>query len=392
MSSNKNRQFDYIYAEGNIVAVFNEEGNRMSYTSWNTPQTQTSFTFDRGFTGHEHYDCMHIINANARLYDPVIGRFFSPEPFVQAPDFTQAYNRYSYCMNNPVMYSDEDGEFWHIIAGAIIGGAINLYTNWENIDNFWEGLSSFAVGAGSGALTAANPLVGSIAGSAAINAHNEITKTTGQGNGFSKVDWGNVILNAGVGAFTGGLSYGAGSFVSTLKIGNTPIADKILDVCGVKNLNAKTFLGNAFNGTLAGGLSGITSGVSNGAITGNWDIWNYMWRGAVFGCGGSLAYSGITTLGYEMQLKYGRQPGLDSSTIESSAVMADNAVNQLNTYETPVPTIGVFELQEITIVPNSMTSASVYLPALYHPYLVPPTSYQYNSPTFYRLIPLLRIP
>ena len=40
---------------------------------------------------------------NARLYDPVIGRFFSPDPFVQAPDFTQNYNRYSYCMNNPVM-------------------------------------------------------------------------------------------------------------------------------------------------------------------------------------------------------------------------------------------------------------------------------------------------
>lgn len=47
-------------------------------------------------------------NANARLYDPVIGRFFSPDPFVQAPDFTQNYNRYSYCLNNPVMFSDTD--------------------------------------------------------------------------------------------------------------------------------------------------------------------------------------------------------------------------------------------------------------------------------------------
>jgi hypothetical protein len=34
----------------------------------------------RGFTGHEHYPYFKIINMNGRLYDPVIGRFFSPLP------------------------------------------------------------------------------------------------------------------------------------------------------------------------------------------------------------------------------------------------------------------------------------------------------------------------
>ena len=106
---------------------FDPWGNRMSYSAWNTPQTQTLFTFDRGFTGHEHYDILGIINTNARLYDPVIGRFFSPDPFVQAPDFTQAYNRYSYCMNNPVMYSDEDGESV-TAAILIIGTIVGMYS------------------------------------------------------------------------------------------------------------------------------------------------------------------------------------------------------------------------------------------------------------------------
>jgi RHS repeat-associated protein len=49
------------------------------------------------------------INMNARLYDPVIGRFFSPDKFVQIPDFTQSYNRYSYCLNNPLHYTDPSG-------------------------------------------------------------------------------------------------------------------------------------------------------------------------------------------------------------------------------------------------------------------------------------------
>ena len=290
------------------------------------------------------------------------------------------------------MYCDEDGEVWHIIAGAIIGGAVNLYSNWDNIDNFWEGVTTFLVGAGSGALTAVNPLLGSVVGSAVTEAHNEITKSTGQGNGFSNVDWGNVALKAGIGAGTGALSYGAGSFVSKLKIGNIPLADKILDKCGIQNLNTRTFLGNAINGTLAGGLSGTTTGIVNGAVTGNWDMWNHIWRGAAFGCAGSLVYSGITTAGYQLQLKYGRLPELNSNTIESTSVVADNAINQLNTYETSVPTIGPFELQEMTIVPQSSTFATIYLPEVYHPYLVAPASYQYYSPTFYLLIPLLRIP
>ena len=63
-----------------------------------------------GFTGHEHYTGLKVINMNGRLYDPVIARFFSPDNFVQLPDFTQSYNRYSYCLNNPLQWVDPSGE------------------------------------------------------------------------------------------------------------------------------------------------------------------------------------------------------------------------------------------------------------------------------------------
>lgn len=37
----------------------------------------------RGFTGHEHLDRTGFIHMNGRVYDPVLGRFLSPDPLVQ---------------------------------------------------------------------------------------------------------------------------------------------------------------------------------------------------------------------------------------------------------------------------------------------------------------------
>ena len=49
---------------------------------------------------------------NGRLYDIATCRFLSPDPYVQMPDNTQNLNRYSYCLNNPLVYTDPDGEFF----------------------------------------------------------------------------------------------------------------------------------------------------------------------------------------------------------------------------------------------------------------------------------------
>ena len=69
--------------------------------------------FRRGYTGHEHLAPFGIINMNGRIYDPISASFFSPDPFVVDPSNTQAFNRYSYCLNNPLMYTDPSGEFIH---------------------------------------------------------------------------------------------------------------------------------------------------------------------------------------------------------------------------------------------------------------------------------------
>ncbi|MBR1549665.1 MAG: hypothetical protein IJ634_03420 [Bacteroidales bacterium] len=106
---------------------FDPWGNRMKADDWATSLDGTELSFHRGFTGHEHYDRFRIINMNARLYDPVIGRFFSPDPLVTNPYSTQGFNRYSYCGNNPVMYIDKNGESTLLIA-AIVGAVLGAYT------------------------------------------------------------------------------------------------------------------------------------------------------------------------------------------------------------------------------------------------------------------------
>ncbi|MEX2964092.1 RHS repeat-associated core domain-containing protein [Microbulbifer sp. TYP-18] len=66
-------------------------------------------TTRRGYTGHEHLDRTGLIHMNGRIYDPTLGRFLSPDPLVQAPTFSQSWNRYSYAFNNPVGFTDPTG-------------------------------------------------------------------------------------------------------------------------------------------------------------------------------------------------------------------------------------------------------------------------------------------
>jgi RHS repeat-associated protein len=64
---------------------------------------------NRDYTGQEHLNQFGLINLNARLYDPKLAQFTGLDPFVQDPGMGQNFNRYSYCLNNPLIYSDPSG-------------------------------------------------------------------------------------------------------------------------------------------------------------------------------------------------------------------------------------------------------------------------------------------
>jgi RHS repeat-associated protein len=110
-------------------------------------------------------DLFGLINMNGRVYDPDLGRFISPDPYVQMPGNTQNFNRYSYALNNPLVYTDPSGEFLDLalfLGGAAIlrgwfeSGGINFQDK-----KFWEGSLKGLLQTGGmilGAHTATGPL------------------------------------------------------------------------------------------------------------------------------------------------------------------------------------------------------------------------------------------
>lgn len=98
------------------------------------------------FLGNELYtdNSVGLYDFKARLYDPALGRFLSPDPMAER---YYSMNPYTYCEGNPAIYADPDGR--NPIIGALIGAGIDysfqVYNNikdgkrgkeafWDNID------------------------------------------------------------------------------------------------------------------------------------------------------------------------------------------------------------------------------------------------------------------
>lgn len=230
---------DYL---GNVTQIATLDGTPVaeySYDPWGRlrdPETLEIYTAGNepelflgcGFTGHEHLAWFGLVNMNARLYDPLLGRFLSPDPYVQAPDFSQNFNRYSYALNNPLRYTDESGEFWLYVIGAAIGGITNWIAN--GCEFTWDGLKYFGAGAAIGALSW---------GASAFTA-----------SAFSACG---VAAGALVGSATGAVTGAATGFLSN----------------GLNNMiSGSDFMHGAWAAARSGMISGAISGAVSGGITG----------------------------------------------------------------------------------------------------------------------------
>lgn len=178
--------------EGDLVLEqsFDAWGNRRDPSTWSGNAVALNF-HDRGFTGHEHlfgmvggiYREIGLINMNGRMYDPVMSSFLSVDNYVQAPDFSQSFNRYAYCLNNPLRYTDPDGEWVQYVIGGLLGAwngySIGKAAGLDGWGLVWSTVGGAAVGAATAGIgNVASSAYGATLGGAAAGAF------AGAGNGL----------------------------------------------------------------------------------------------------------------------------------------------------------------------------------------------------------------
>lgn len=304
---------DYL---GSITHIANSSGSlvqELSYDAWGrlrNPSNQTVYNPDsepvlflgRGYTGHEHLTMFGLVNMNARLYDPVVGRFLAPDPNVQSPDMTQNFNRYSYALNNPLRYIDQNGEFFFIpilvgmAYGALIGAGVAAisYTITAAITNSWSwsgfgssvlfGAVGGAIGGGFGALGGLG-VFGSFGNTLGYNMLSQVSNSVLTNAMFgNEMTWGSMA-----GMVAGGV---AGSFLPSFNA-----------VKGGAFKNAISEIGfNAGKGT----ITGLASGLVQAGVDKNSNAILQNTLGGAIG-GASTSILNIATMGaaYKPKSTYG---------------------------------------------------------------------------------------
>ncbi|MBR3744139.1 MAG: RHS repeat-associated core domain-containing protein, partial [Bacteroidales bacterium] len=210
---------------------------KKTYGAWGSG-TPSSYLW-RGWCGHEYLDSFSLVNMNARLYDPILGRFLSPDPFIQAPDLPINFNRYAYCLNNPLKYNDPDGEFvitttMILVTGAIIGATFG-------------GIQGYKIGQAKG--LSGWDMFGCIAAGSAIGG------AAAFAGGYVATALAPVVAAAGYGGFVGGAITGAFSGAAAGAINGL----------GFGALSTGT-LDGAFNAGAQGMALGMLSGAAMGGI------------------------------------------------------------------------------------------------------------------------------
>ncbi|MFQ5401089.1 MAG: RHS repeat domain-containing protein [Anaerolineae bacterium] len=138
-SNPANNGLFYLHSDhlGSVSAISDANGalvpgSLARYTPFGGWRTEpTAGLTDRGFTGHKQNAYIKLIDMRARWYDPVSGRFISPDTIVPDPANPQSFNRYSYVENRVMNFNDPTG---HCGADTAADGGMDLDLYFQCLD------------------------------------------------------------------------------------------------------------------------------------------------------------------------------------------------------------------------------------------------------------------
>ena len=189
---------EYLQSDGTYAKIEND------YMVNDTSIINRFIAFKNPFRYRSYYYDFetNLYYLNSRYYDPEIGRFINADNLSNlTPDTLNGLNLYAYCINNPVLFIDENG------------------TSWKS---FWRGIKKFFKKVG-------NYIVGALLSTALVLAGVAINIFSGGALSFI----GNSFIGAGIGGFVSGIG-GA--------------------------LNGGSFWNNYFGGAVSGAISGLFFG------------------------------------------------------------------------------------------------------------------------------------
>ncbi len=277
------------------VAIIADNGGalvqRLSYDAWGRSRNANGTdaacganpsSTTRGFTGQEMLAGGCLINLNARLYDPTLGRFLAADPTIESPFDLQDLNRYSYVGNNPLSFTDPSGLcflgcfYKDPVFRAIAGIALSalLQQHWALPALLGTGVVGSTLSAGisgaAGGYVSTGTLKGALISSGeafAFAGIHFLKQATGLATSSgAPTSAGAMLASAGAHGLVGGLASvaGGGSF------GSGFLAAGFSDLAGPDVPSDHASVGAVVEHAVTGGIGSVLGGgkFENGAITG----------------------------------------------------------------------------------------------------------------------------
>ena len=197
-----NGSYNTYYAvcniRGDVEALYNGTGKRIAKYTYDTWGNTISVVSSTGveITNESRIGLVNRIRyrgyywdaetslyyVSSRYYDPEVGRFINPDTtdvLTATPKALTDKNLYAYCDNNPVVRTDTDGKFWHLVAGGVVGGIIGGVASAISGGDIIDVLIATVAGAASGVLTAsgAGVIVQAVVGAGISMTANAVQQT-----------------------------------------------------------------------------------------------------------------------------------------------------------------------------------------------------------------------